>query len=73
MQSITRISFDATKTASIHLTVAHYLSLCCESDVNESVFMSQLQVSFEGILEPEMRAPSLSVTRRQLRVENLLW
>ena len=25
----------------------------------------------DGILEPETRAPSLSVTRRQLRLENL--
>ena len=31
------------------------------------------QVSLDGFLELEMRAPSLSVTRRQLRVENLLW
>ena len=30
---------DATKTASIQLTIALHLSLCCESDVHESVFM----------------------------------
>ena len=42
-------------------TIALHLSLCCESDV------------LHGILEPVTRAPSLSVTRRQLRVENLLW
>ena len=38
---------DATKTASIHLTIAFYLSLCCESDVHESVFMS---LSFRFLL-----------------------
>ena len=65
---------DATKTVSIHLTIAlHYLSLCCESDVLESVDVSQLQVSLDGTLEPQPRANSLSVTRRQLRIENLLW
>ena len=31
---------DATKTASIHLTTVLHLSLCCDSDVHESVFMS---------------------------------
>ncbi|KAK2157592.1 hypothetical protein LSH36_188g04054 [Paralvinella palmiformis] len=30
-------------------------------------------ISLDGILEPETRTPSLSVTRKQLRVENLLW
>ena len=38
---------DATKTASIHLTIAHHLSLCCEGDVHESVFMS---LSFRFLL-----------------------
>ena len=63
---------DATKTASIHLTVALHLSLCCESD-RVGFYVSQLQISLDSILEPETRAPSLSVTRRQLRIENLLW
>jgi hypothetical protein len=54
-----------------HLTIALHLSLCCESGIHESV--SQLQVSLDGILEPETRAPSLSVIRSQLRVENLRW
>ena len=31
---------DAIKTVSIHLTIALHLSLCCESDVHESVFVS---------------------------------
>ena len=35
------------------------------------LYVSQLHVSLDGILEPETRAPSLSVTRRQLGVENL--
>ena len=36
-------------------------------------YVSQLLVSLDGVLEPETMAPSLSVTRRQLRIENLLW
>ena len=51
---------EATKTASVTLTVALHLSLC------------GFQVSLDGILQPETRAPSLSEIRRQLRVENLL-
>ena len=47
-----------------HLTIALYLSLCCESYVHESVFMS-LRFSFSDIiLETKTRAPALSVTRR---------
>ena len=38
---------DATKTASIHLTIILYLYLCCASDVHESVFMS---LSFRFLL-----------------------
>ena len=37
------------------------------------LYVSQLQVSLDGIVEPETRAPSLSMTRRQLTAENLLW
>ena len=57
-----------------HLTVALHLALCCESDVQESIFMSlSFRFVLDGILEPETRAPSLSLTRRQLGVDNLLW
>ena len=35
------------------------------------LYVSQLQVYLYGIVEPETRAPSLSV--RKLTVENLLW
>ena len=54
-----------------HLTVALHLSLCLESGVHLSIFMSELQASLYGILELETRASSLSVTRRQLIIENL--
>ena len=57
-----------------HFTLAPRLSLCCESHVHESVFMS---LSFKFLLmvslNPETRVVSLSVTRRQLKVANLLW
>ena len=65
------VGHHAKKTASI--SVALHLSFCCESDVHESVYVSQLHVSLDNILELESRAPSLSVTRRQLIEENLLW
>ena len=50
-----------------------FISLLWEWCPGVDLYVSQLQVSLDGILEPETRAPSLSLTRRQLGVENLLW
>jgi len=50
-----------------------FISLLWEWCPWVGLYVSQLQVSLDGILAPERRAPSLSVTRRQLRIENLLW
>ena len=46
-----------------------FISLLWEWSPSVGLYISQLQVCLDGILEPETGAPSLSVTRRQLRVE----
>ena len=49
-----------------------FISLLWEWCPSVGLYDSQLQVSVGGILEPETRTPSLSVTRKQLKEENLL-